>query len=136
MIGLSITRSEEVFSNVAALYTTLVEGRNNLRVRRVELNMNNEVTAEPLDFILDVESKAKKVLSPKHYAMFQYFVMAGEPQLTPLEAKLALGEVWYASDLNLDGSYKTLYFRVKNQQARETMRVKVEDDNGSTEQFD
>lgn len=138
MLGLEVTRAENVFRNVSALYATLIEGRNQMRVRRVELNMNNEVSAEPLDFLCDVESKAKRTLSPRQYTLFQCFAKASATQLTSLEVQLALGEIWYKTGLDLDGTYASLYFRIKNAQARESMKARIENGTRATEpnQFD
>lgn len=147
MLGLSVSRAEDTFRNVIALYVTLIDNRAALRVRSTGSNANNNLftvnpggsvtvtqgqvkrllekgvisksPAETMDFIIDVETKAKRILSVKNYALFQYYSAASAPQLIPLEAQLALGSEWYKKDMDVDGPYASLYFRVKNEQDRE-----------------
>lgn len=119
MLELNVSRPEDTFKNVIALYTALVENRQNMRVRQAQLNMNGEVTAEPLDFLLDVESKAQRVLSPRQFTLFYIYSLNSRPELIPADVQLALGTVWYESKLDIDGPYRTLYFRVKNKLERE-----------------
>lgn len=130
-------RSEECFENVMALFTTLQDGRNSMRSRRAELNMNNEVPAEALDFLMDVEIKAKRVLSGLNYSMFLRLAEEGSYNLLPEYLKLILGNVWSERKMGVDGDYRSLYFRVKNSQARERM-LEVVNGNRDTEpdQFD
>lgn len=135
MLGLEITHAEDVYNSVVALYSVLLEGREQLRVRRAVLGVNNECKAEELDFLADVELRAKQALSPKQYALFLAYTLASAPYLVPEDAQLALGTVWNANGLSLDGSYRSLYFKIKNQNERDAMRARV---NGNTEsdQFD
>ena len=121
MMELQIARPEDTFKNVIALYTALIENRHNMRVRQVELNMNGEVTAEPLDFLLDVEKKARRVLTPRQYTLFYLYSLHNHPELIPADVQLALGTVWCENDLGIDGPYRTLYFRVKNKTDRERL---------------
>lgn len=125
MLGLDVARSEDTFKNVIALYSSLVENRQNMRVKQVEVNAHGEVTAEPMDFIFDVEKKAKRVLSPYQYTLFYLYSANGAPQLIPADVQLALGTVWYESELDLDGPYRSLYFRVKNRMDREMMNTEM-----------
>lgn len=129
MLGLNVSRPEETFKNVIALYTALVENKRNLRVKRVELNMNGEVTAEPMDFLFDVEKKAKRVLTPRQYTFFQVYTLNGAPQLISADIQLALGTVWYQTEMDIDGPYRSLYFRIKNRMDRE--RFTKEDTDGA-----
>ena len=123
MLGLQIKYSEETFKNVIALYTSLVENRQNMRAKQAELNMNGEVTAEPMDFLFDCEMKAKRVLTQRQYTFFRVFSENGMPQLIPVDIQLALGTVWYETKLDIDGPYRSLYFRVKNRMDREHLTV-------------
>ena len=127
MLGLEVKRSEEVFKNVIALYTSLVENRQNMRVKQTELNMNGEVTAEPMDFLFDCEIKAKRVLTQRQYTFFRVFSENGMPQLIPVDIQLALGTVWYETKLDIDGPYRSLYFRVKNRMDREHLTKEITD---------
>lgn len=119
MMELEVSRPEETFKNVIALYTALIENRPNMRVKQVEINMNGEVTAEPMDFLFDVEKKAKRVLTPREYTLFSVYSANGVPQLIPAEAQVKLGTVWYENELDIDGPYRSLYFRIKNRMDRE-----------------
>lgn len=119
MLELEVTRPEETFKDVVALYSALAENRRNLRVRQVEINSNGEVTAEPLDFMLDCESKAKRVLAPGQYVMFRMFAENGFANRLPAEIQIALGTKWYEDEMGIEGPYRTLYFRVKNRADRE-----------------
>jgi hypothetical protein len=97
--------------------------------------MNNEVQALPLDFVCDVELRSKQALSPRQYALFCCYALNSSPELLPLDAQLALGTAWYAYGLDLDGSYRSLYFRIKNQMERDNLKARAY---GDTEpnQFD
>ena len=127
MLGLQIKYSEETFKNVIALYTSLVENRQNMRAKQAELNMNGEVTAEPMDFLFDCEMKAKRVLTQRQYTFFRVFSENGMPQLIPVDIQLALGTVWYETKLDIDGPYRSLYFRVKNRMDREHLNKEITD---------
>ena len=153
MIGLSITTAEEVFRNVVTLYITLNESRKQLRPRNTEtsasrslaVNRGGSVTvtqeqyrrmlekggknnpAEPLDFVLDVETKAKHVLSPREYTLLQCFCAASSPELVPFGTQFTLGTAWNEAGLGIEGTYASLYFRVKNEQMREIMKERQED---------
>jgi hypothetical protein len=163
MLGLEVSKAEDVFRNVIALYVTLIDNRAALRVRSTESSTNNSfftvnpggsvtvtqgqvkkllekgVTskspAEATDFIIDVETKAKRALSIKNYALFQYYSAAAAPQLIPLEAQLSLGSAWQKNNMDVDGPYASLYFRVKNEQDRERANGYVIG-SAESEQFD
>lgn len=128
MLGVEVTRAEDVFRNVVALYTTLLEGREQLRVHRAVLGVNNECRAEELDFICDVESSAGRILTPRQYALFLAYTLASEPALIPLDAQLALGSIWYTLGLDLDGAYRSLFFKIKNQMERDNLRARTSGD--------
>jgi len=125
-------RPEDSFESVTALYRTLLDGRASLKVRRTELGANEEVSADPLDFLMDVEIKAKRTLQPTIYAMFLRLSADNDYALLPTEHKKALGTVWDESNLGVCGDYKSLYFRVKNAQMREALRMReLEEENGT-----
>jgi hypothetical protein len=112
---------EEVFSEVEALYSTLLSGRGALRVRRAKINTSGEVQCEPLDFLWDVEIRAKEILDPLDYAMFLRLSYQEQPELIPAHIKEALGIIFDANGLGITGAYRSLYFRIKNQNMREAM---------------
>lgn len=118
------------FRNIASLYTVLQNRRHHLRIRRASLNLRGEVRAEALDFICDVELKARRILNTKEFEMFRRCVSQGEPELVPREMQRNLGQIWNDYDLNYDGPYGRLYFMVKNEQKiRETTEVENATDN-------
>jgi hypothetical protein len=106
---------EEVFYNVLALYHTLKGDNRPQSIRRAEMKQG-EVTAEPIDFLADVEIKARRLLSPKYYHFFLRVGSMGDYHIMPRELKQTLGLLFLRSDLNYDGAYRVLYFRAKNNQ--------------------
>ena len=112
---------EEVFSEVVALYSTLLNGRGSLKVRRAKISTSGEVQCEPLDYLWDVEIKARDTLDPVNYAMFLRLSYQEQPELLPAHVKEQLGEAFDANGLGIGGAYRSLYFRVKNAQMREAL---------------
>ena len=98
-----------VYENVRALYLITKEAQEErgLPLRRAAIRSNGEVAAESIDFLCDVEIKAKRVLYSIEFDMFR------EGLDLPLTAKIALGEVFYRCRLGVGGDYKSLYFHVK-----------------------
>ena len=114
------------FATVTALYQTLNEGREHLRTKRAEYR-NDEVQALPIDFLLDVEIKAKRALPSPLYAMFMRLASSCNIEVPPEAAKLLLGLTWKEYGLGVDGSYRRLYYTVKNDQIRSFLKGKNED---------
>jgi hypothetical protein len=102
----------QVFDDVLALYMAL-QSSHSICVRRAQLNLRGEVPAEPIDFICDVDIKAKRA----GYFIPTLMLLSEVPQAV----KIIVGKAFLLGDLHLDGPYKTLYFRVKNQAARNSM---------------
>lgn len=111
----------EEFNLVTALYLVLNEGRESLRTKRAEYR-NDEVQAIPLDFLLDVELKARRALSETMYQMFLRLASTDSLEVLPEDAKLMLGMTWQEWGMGVEGSYKTLYFRTKNEQIRSFLK--------------
>jgi hypothetical protein len=108
----------DVFNSVLALYMTLRENPQMLRVKPVECKCG-EVKDLPLDFIIDVEQKASRKLDINHYRMFLRVAQTGGDYFVfPEYMKLDLGEVWWDNGLGVDGAYARLYFKIKNDQER------------------
>ena len=107
----------ESFSSVMALYQALRGNPSALRVRRVATK-GGEVVAEAIDFLIDIELKAGRVLSYPDY--FQWLRLADTENYTlvPEENKVALGRTWKEYGLTEEGAYRMLYFREKNNQMR------------------
>lgn len=103
---------EEVFDDVLGLYAAL-QSSHSVCVRRAQLNLRGEVPAEPIDFICDVDIKAKRA----GYFIPLHMIDADIPR----SIKQVIGKAFLAGGLHVDGPYKTLYFRVKNQAARNSM---------------
>ena len=107
----------DCFLNVSALYSVL-KGTPQQGVRRAELKQG-EVIAESIDFMADVEIKAKRVLSSLYYKAYLALAMDGNYELMPIDLQCALGEIFMRSNLNYDGDYRVLYYRAKNNQLQD-----------------
>lgn len=107
---------EDVFSNVMALYSVLTNESRPNSIRRAVLNQSGEVDAEPIDFIADVEMKAKRILNPTQYRLLMKFVADEKYEEVPKVIKQQLGVLFLRSKMNYDGDYRVLYFRAKNNQ--------------------
>ena len=107
----------ESFSNVMSLYQTLRGNPSALRVRRA-VAKGGEIEALGIDYLLDVELKAGRVLSYPDY--FQWLRLADTENYTlvPEENKVAMGRTWKEYGLTEEGAYRMLYFREKNNQMR------------------
>jgi hypothetical protein len=105
---------KDVFLNVSALYSVL-KGTPQQGVRRAELKQG-EVTAEAIDFMADVEIKAKRVLNTLCYKVYLALAQEGNYAIISSDIQCALGAAFLRGDLNYDGAYRVLYFRAKNNQ--------------------
>ncbi len=105
---------EDVYSNVMALYCFLQGNPKPQAIRRAKLNQSGEVDAESVDFLSDVEIKAKRVLSPTQYRLFLKFAAEEKPESVPQILRQSLGLMFLRSNLNFDGHYRVLYYRAKN----------------------
>lgn len=124
----------EEFNDVAALYQVFVEGRESLRTKRAEYRCD-EVQALPIDFLIDVELKAKRALPEPIYQMFLRLAATASLNVLPEAAKMILGKTWFEYGLGVEGSYKALYFTTKNEQIRNYLKEKAidaRDDGNST----
>lgn len=116
----------EEYSIVSALYQVLNEGRAALRTKQA-VYRNDEVQALAIDFLLDVELKSSRALPVPLYHMFLRLSETGNMELLPESAKLLLGRAYQAWGLGVEGSYKALYFKTKNEQMRGFMKGKQHD---------
>lgn len=119
----------EEFSSVMALYQVFNESRDTHRPKRTEF-ICDEVPALPIDFMIDVELKAKRVLPPFMLSMFLRLTENSTLELLPEAAKVMLGKVWMEYGLGVEGGYKSLYFKVKNEQMRSFLKGVI---NGSSD---
>jgi hypothetical protein len=117
----------ESFSSVMALYQALRGNPSALRVRRVATK-GGEVVAEAIDFLIDIELKAGRVLSYSDY--FQWLRLADTENynLVPEENQIALGRIWIEYGMGVEGAYRMLYFKEKNAQYRSYMKGKLNGD--------
>ena len=102
----------DCFMNVSALYSVL-KGTPQQGVRRAELKQG-AVTAEAIDFLADVEIKAKRVLSLPYYHLYLTLVREGNYAIFPVDSQCTLGQEFLRSSMNYDGDYRILYYRAKN----------------------
>ena len=110
----------DCFLNVSALYSVL-KGTPQQGVRRAELKQG-ECLAEAIDFLADVEIKAKRVLSPispVYYPLFLMLEKEGNYDLLPIDIQCTLGQAFLRSNMNFDGDYRVLYYRAKNNQLQD-----------------
>lgn len=106
------TTFRDTFLNVMTLYGVL-KAQPSLSIHRAELKQG-EVTAEGVDFLADVEIKAKRVLSATQYRLLMKFASEEKLESVPKTIQQQLGLIFIRSKLNYDGDYRVLYFRAKN----------------------
>ena len=109
---------QDTFINVMALYCVL-KAAPQPGPRRAVLNQSSEVTAESIDFISDVEIKAKRTLTPVYYKVFLQLSAENAYELFPVDMQCALGQAFLKSRMNFDGDYRVLYYRAKNNQLQD-----------------
>lgn len=112
-----------------ALYAALRDA-GEFQVRRADMKQG-EVKAEPMDFCIDVEVKARRALGadttytpdnpivPDYYAIGEWIAVLTAPATyaqVSIKTRELLGLVFEKARLGIDGDYRTLFFRVKNQQ--------------------
>ena len=107
----------DCFLNVSALYSVL-KGTPQQGVRRAELKQG-ECIAEAIDFLADVEIKAKRALSSLYYKLFLVLAAEGNYEIFPVDAQCTLGQAFLRSNMNFDGDYRVLYYRAKNNQLQD-----------------
>jgi hypothetical protein len=113
----------ETFENVMALYTALIDDEYMLRVKRAEIRQDGEVAAEPLDFLIDVQLKIRRALPAFESMVYVRMADAGNYGLASPDQKLALGQVFLEFGLGVDGAYRKLYHRTKNNQVRQALKA-------------
>ena len=113
----SKSKLEHVFESVQALYLVIKEAQmeHGLPLRRATLRSNGEVAAESIDFLCDVELKAKRILPPIYFEMFA----AGLE--IPEWWKSEVGKIFKETRLGVGGDYKALYFHVKQVMRGQTL---------------
>lgn len=125
MIYISITQKQrwlEVFDAAMALYCTFKDNPNVLRVKMAEYRQE-EVAAEPLDFCIDIDIKAKRALNDSYlYSMFMNMANSEQYHKLPEPMKVILGRAWLDNSLSVEGHYARLYYKTKNEQIRRVLQ--------------
>jgi glycine cleavage system protein P-like pyridoxal-binding family len=105
-----LLRFEEAYSNVMALYATLKD--------QPSKSLRNE---SAIDFFADVEIKARRILPPTIYAIFLRMAYQGVYDVLPTNLKQDLGKEFIKRKMNIDGDYRVLYYKAKNQRLHESI---------------
>lgn len=111
-----MSHEDNVYNEVMALYAAIKDTPGAIRVKRAEMRQG-EVQAEPLDFLIDVELKAKRALDVRGAGWPLWQAVLDDPQSYAslwLHAREEIGKVFQQYGLGVDGAYRMLYFRVKN----------------------
>jgi hypothetical protein len=114
----------ETFDNVVALYSLLKTNSMSLRVKQA-MYRQDEVAAEPLDFIIDVEIKVKRAVGQRFYDIFLRAVYNENTEILSETLREALGRTFVEHGLGPDGAYRRLYYKTKNEQIRSYMKGTV-----------
>jgi hypothetical protein len=120
----------ENFNSVVALYyivkpRALAMGRG--LVRQVVMR-DGEAEALPIDFIIDVELKAKRAIGQPFFDLWQRAVYNENTEILPEYMRETLGRIWKEYGLTPEGTYAKLYFNVKNRQDRSMLKLKRGED--------
>jgi hypothetical protein len=123
-------RNMESFNAVIALYSILKANSRSLRVKQV-LYRADEAECLPVDFLIDVEVKAKRAVGQTFYDMFLRAVYNENTEILSETLREALGRTFLEYGLTPDGAYRRLYYSIKNEQIRsflkEANRVRIHD---------
>ena len=114
-------RNLEAFASTVALYSVLKTNSMSLRVKQVVYRAD-EAEALPVDFLIDVELKAKRTVGQRFYDMFQRAVYNENLDLLSETLRETLGRTFLEYGLGPDGAYARLYYKVKNDQVRSYMK--------------
>ena len=114
----------EAFNDVVALYTTLKASSMSLRVKQA-VYRQDEVAAEPIDFIIDAEVKVKRAIGQRFYDIFLRAVYNENTEILSETLREALGRTFAEYGLGPDGAYARLYYKIKNDQVRSYMKGSV-----------
>jgi hypothetical protein len=111
----------ETFDNVVALYSLLKTNSMSLRTKQA-VYRQDEVAAEPLDFLIDVEVKVKRAVGQRFYDIFLRAVYNENIEILSETLREALGRTFLEYGLGPDGAYARLYYKIKNDQIRSYMK--------------
>ncbi len=128
------SHEDETYHSVLALYAAIKDTPGILRVRRAEMRQG-EVRAEFIDFTIDVELKAKRVIMAQYdpydpmRILNEWYKVLDNPEqypYMPVDIRKELGREFELSGLGVDGAYRMLYWQAKNN--RQDTREEI--DNG------
>jgi hypothetical protein len=132
-------RNMEAFNSVVALYSVLKPNIMSLRVKQA-IYRADEVAAEPVDFLIDVELKTKRLVGQRFYDIFLRAVLNENLEILSETLREALGRTFVEYGLGPDGAYARLYYKIKNDQIRSYMKEQNgnfrADDTAEPNQFD
>ena len=114
----------EEFNSVVALYSVLKTNSMSLRMKQA-VYRQDEVAAEPIDFIIDVEVKVKRAVGQRFYDIFLRAVYNENIEILSETLREALGRTFAEYGLGPDGAYARLYYKIKNDQVRSYMKGSV-----------
>lgn len=92
---------------------------------------SGEITPEPIDFVCDIEIKANRILDKDWAAKYEWQKVLNDPdsyELLPVDVQNFLGFAFSVNRLGVDGDYRKLYWRVKQEQDRRAVAPREEDD--------
>lgn len=117
-----VSQADRSYQETMALYAAIKDTPGIMRVRRAEMRQG-EVQAEPIDFVIDVELKARRALQQDIdpvYAVAEWLRILDAPEqyaTLPVAIREEIGNEFLSCGLGVDGAYRMLYWRVKNRQA-------------------
>lgn len=93
---------------------------------------SGEIQAEPIDFVCDIELKAKIALSNiSRGAWDEWQKVLDDPdsyELLPEDLRMVLGFTFGTNLLGVDGDYRRLYWRAKQEQDRRAVTPREDED--------
>lgn len=114
-------RNLESFDTVVALYSLLKANSTSLRVKQA-VYRQDEVEAQPLDFIIDVEVKVKRAVGQQFYEIFLRAIYNENTEILSRYLRETLGRTFLEYGLTPDGAYRRLYYNTKNDQVRSYLK--------------
>ena len=115
------TRNMDAFNSTVALYSTLKANSRSLRVKQV-LYRADEAECLPVDFLIDVEVKTKRAVGQSFYDLFLRAIYNDDTEILPEYMREDLGRTFIEYGLTPEGSYRRLYYQVKNDQVRSYLK--------------
>jgi hypothetical protein len=111
----------EAFDCVCALYSILKANSMSLRIKQVVYRAD-EAECLPIDFVIDVELKVKRAVGQRFYYIFLRAVYNENTEILSETLREALGGAFLEYGLTPDGTYRRLYYSVKNEQVRSYLK--------------